>query len=1258
MKKTLSHYEILRELGRGGMATVYEAIDINSQRRVALKVLLPQFSTDKVMRTRFLREAGAGMKLEHPGIARVYEVAEVRNESFMAMELIEGRTLDELIEEEVFDVERVIDVGLKVADALAAAHEKGIIHRDIKPQNIMVSNGRVKVMDFGLVRITEASRITSIHEIVGTLHYMSPQQATGIEIDERSDIFSLGVVLYQLLTGTLPFEGDHPGAIIHSILHSDPLRMDELREGIPIEVEQVVFKALQKKPQDRYQTAAELRSDLETVTRISKGNNLRLIASEEVFAERIRGFYSPLVGRESELRMLEDRVDRMLKGDGSTILVSGHAGIGKSRLIWEVARKAKREKVRYFAATCVFGKELPYRPVLEVIRSYLELKGVRSPERLSNFIKEKAPHLADRMAVIQTLLLMMGEKETSLVNKEQLWDTATELVKVMAQDRPVLLHLDDLHWADAPTLNLFGYLSANTRGERILIAATYRREELSGEPRSHFLLSVLEKMRKEGLYEEINLERLDEKQTDNLICSVFAHSHFPEAFTKSMFEETEGNPLFVLETLKLLQDQGIIVQENGGWRLTRRVEKFAIPKRVNDVIRNRLSSLSREERILVEVASVQGRSFQSDPLSHCLGLPRMKVLRGLHDLEQSHYLIHSSEREYHFDHGKIRDAVYESLIPELRKEYHRLLAEYFARDFGEREEYAGKIAHHLLEADQKNEALPHLIKAGQSAKKLFANEEAVRYFDKGIEVVNKLLEQQHTPDLQRTRLTLLKGRAEVKALIGSYDDARVDYEDIIRVGRSLQDPKEEAHGLSGFGATLRKRDDEIAMTYYQQALGIQREIADKLGEGSTLMGLGGIHYDRDDYDTALRCFQESLQIQRQIENKRGEGSALNGIGNIHYNLGNYDTALDHFGQSLQIWRELGDRLGEGNALNNIGNVHLDRGHYDVALSSYEQSLAIKRQIGDKLGEANVLNNIGNIYATRGDFLRSLTDYEESLEIQRQIGNRLGEGDALGNIGYVYWNRADYEMALSRYEQSLAVRKEIRDKEGQWESQHHLCKLWLNVGDREKALGRAKEAARIAETVAAKKMNARFRIDTGLAKLLRGDYTKAHLDIGKGLEIARKMMGIDAIIEALELLTEVEIQRGNGKKASQYAEEALGLASRKEKKPDAARAHLLHSRIHLSQGDLREAEFHASEALGIARGCGMKEQLWHAHHYLGKIALTRKDSPSAQLHLHEAVQIVEVILSNLTGDMAESYRGRSEVKELYAGLESVHRRRRD
>ncbi|GAH48465.1 unnamed protein product, partial [marine sediment metagenome] len=286
------------------------------------------------------------------------------------------------------------------------------------------------------------------------------------QIDEQSDIFSLGVVLYQLLTGHLPFEGDNPGAIIHSILHSDPLRVEEVREGIPVEVEQVVFKALQKKPKERYQSVMEFKSDLEKVREIFKGKTHTLIATEEVFEERAGGIYSAFVGREREIEILEGHLERMLKEEGSTVLVRGEAGIGKSRLLWELGRKAKRKKARYFVGRCLFGREdFPYQPILDVIRSYLELKGVRDTERLGDFIEHKAPHLIGRMGVIQAFLYMRGEKESSLINKEQLWDTATELVKVMSQDRPILLHLDDLHWADPPTLNLLTYLS-RTHGER------------------------------------------------------------------------------------------------------------------------------------------------------------------------------------------------------------------------------------------------------------------------------------------------------------------------------------------------------------------------------------------------------------------------------------------------------------------------------------------------------------------------------------------------------------------------------------------------------------------------------------------------------------------------------------------------------------------------------------------------------------------------------------------------------------------------
>jgi len=1256
VNKTFSHYKIVKDLGRGGMAEVYEVIDLNTQEHIALKVLFPNLSSDEIVRKRFLREAKAGMELDHPGIVKVYEVGEEKKQSFIAMELVEGKTLDEVIREEPLDVERIINIGIKVADALAAAHKKMIIHRDIKPSNIMVSNGKIKVMDFGLVRIMDASTLTEKYEIVGTLFYMSPQQAIGTQIDERSDIFSLGVVLYQLLTGTLPFEGDNPGAIIHSILHSDPLRMEELREGISVEVEQVVFKAIQKKPQERYQSAVEFKSDLERVREILKGKAHTLIATEEVFEERTRGVYSVLVGRERELEILEDHLERMLKGEGSTILVRGEVGIGKSRLVWELGRKAKREKARYFLGRCVFGKEeLPYQPILEVIRSYLELKGVRDTERLGDFIEHKAPHLTDRMGVIQTFLFMKGEKEPSLINKEQLWDTATELVKAMSQDKPILLHLDDLQWADLPTLNLLSYLSANTGGERILIAGTYRPEELieEFEEKPHPLLSVLKRMRKEGLYKEINLERLDEEGTQSVISSVFPGSDFPESFAHLIYEETEGNPLFILEVLKLLRDEGVISQEDGEWRLSSKISRVAIPEKVNEVIMDRLRSLNREERDVVDVASVEGDFFQSDTLCHCLRLPRMKVLRNLQDLEYFHHLIHASEREYHFDHGKIREVAYGNLIPELKREYHRLIGEYFRENYGEAEEYAGKITHHLLEADERREALPYFIKAGEHAKKLFANEEAIGYFDKGIELVDEHLEQHPTPDLQRTKLTLLKGRAEVKKLIGYYDDARKDYEGMERLAQRLEDQKERAHGMTEIGETYRRKDDyKMALSHYEQALRIQRQIGDKRGEGSTLIGIGGIHYNQNDYDTALSYFEQSLQIQRGLGNKLGEGNALNGIGNVHYNCGNYERALSYFEQSLQIQRGLGNKLGEGNALNNIGNVHVDRGDYELALSSYEQSLRIKRQIGNKLGEANVLNNIGNVYLGRGGYAASLSSYEQSLGIQRQIGNKLGESDALNNIGNIYWNRGDYEMSLSYYEQSLGIRRQIGDKRGQWESQHYLCKLWLDAGDQKKALERLEEAGRIAEAIGITKMSAWSHIDTGQAKFLRSFYEDAHLDIQKGLEIAREMKEIDAIIEGLVVAAKLEIARRNDLKASQYAEEALSLAMDKGRKFDIAQAHLLLACISLSKGDLHKAESHASKAKKIAEVSGMKKLLWQAHHWLGRVFLKKKNNSLAQEELRKADQVVNRISSKLSEELRETYLAKKEIKEIYKDLNII------
>jgi eukaryotic-like serine/threonine-protein kinase len=283
LNETIAHYKILRKLGSGGMGVVYEAEDSKLGRRVALKFLPEDTRRDPQSLERFLREARAASALNHPGICTIYAIEEHDGRTFIAMELLEGQTLDKLIPLGSFPVPRTIDIGIQLADALDTAHKKGIIHRDIKPANIFVTErNAVKILDFGLAKLLpehhasfggetlgdpETLLLTSPGTAVGTISYMSPEQARGEELDPRSDLFSLGGVLYQLTTGKLPFPGNTSAVVFDNILHNAPVAPVTLNPGAPVELERILNKALEKDRDVRYQVAAELRADLKRMQR-------------------------------------------------------------------------------------------------------------------------------------------------------------------------------------------------------------------------------------------------------------------------------------------------------------------------------------------------------------------------------------------------------------------------------------------------------------------------------------------------------------------------------------------------------------------------------------------------------------------------------------------------------------------------------------------------------------------------------------------------------------------------------------------------------------------------------------------------------------------------------------------------------------------------------------------------------------------------------------------------------------------------------
>ncbi len=255
--ETISHYKILEKLGEGGMGVVYKARDTKLDRTVAIKLLPAHMSADPEAKKRFVQEAKSASALDHPNICTIHEIDETEDgATFIVMACYQGQTLRELINEGPLEIDKAVDIASQISSGLAKAHENGIVHRDIKPPNIILTtDGHVKILDFGIAKLESATRITREGSTLGTAGYMSPEQAKGGETGPETDVWATGVILYEMLTGSPPFRGDYEPAVIYSILNEEPQLITDERRDVPAPLEDLIEKTLKKDPAKRFATA-------------------------------------------------------------------------------------------------------------------------------------------------------------------------------------------------------------------------------------------------------------------------------------------------------------------------------------------------------------------------------------------------------------------------------------------------------------------------------------------------------------------------------------------------------------------------------------------------------------------------------------------------------------------------------------------------------------------------------------------------------------------------------------------------------------------------------------------------------------------------------------------------------------------------------------------------------------------------------------------------------------------------------------------
>jgi tetratricopeptide (TPR) repeat protein/predicted Ser/Thr protein kinase len=1089
-----NRYRIDAQLGEGGMGVVYKAHDTVLDRPVAIKTLYQAMFGDEGIR-RLIREARAAAGLQHPSIVAIHDVLEDSGTPAIVMEFVHGQTLRELKPQ----TEQLADITIQVLDALEHAHARGIIHRDIKPENIMVTEaGAVKVMDFGLARSEGRSRLTQTGLIVGTVAYMAPEQALGGTLDGRTDLYAFGCVLYELVTGRRPFESEDPISVISQHLSVPPVAPRWHNKELPPDWEAVILKLMAKDPAERYASAAEARrafAALRPALEDGAGPEGEFPAVA-LLGNVQRG---RLVAREAELRELKGYVDLAISGQGQLVAIAGEPGIGKTRLAREGLIYARLRGCRVFAGAC-YEQEggVPYLPFVEAFQDYLKTTDTSQvAEEVGGEGTELIKIVPDFADAVPGLTASVALEETH--ERLRLYDAVADFFVHLSQRAPIIILLDDVHWADAATLQLMRHLARRLHGERILLIATYRDVELD---RQHPLADLLREMNRERLYQRVLLRRLNADGVRAMIGAMFGVEQVSEEFGALIYRETEGNPFFVEEVLKHLIESGAIYRENGGWG-RKKIAEIEVPQSVKEVIGRRLEQVSEPCRQTLTIAAVIGKRFDFDVLVQTADAGEDQVLDSVEEAMRSQLLGEEKVGGavmYDFAHALIRETLYESLSLRRRMRLHQRVGEALESVYAKNTDAVIEdLAFHFARSPQAEveKAVGYALRAAEKAQRVHAHEEAVKFYTEALDLLREAGRRDDAADIlerlgEPTYLATGDPRKAVAILaepLAHFESAgeRLRAAEIrLKMGRILQLSDQFAEAIPHLRGALEAFEQE----------GAPQDVTRVLVELARAENFSGAVKDAEIHSRRAR----ELAIANGM--RAEEAMATEELGLVAMRGDDLDEAVALHEQAIRLAEPRthpGDWLVLRRAYNNLAVINQGRGNLDAAVEFTERALAIGLEERNHPWIARIRFGRAFYQIWRGDLAKAKEDYR----LVADPAEHAEPGLAFAAANMLLWLEGDWEAAYPRLQEDLNRARQAHDLQGQLGILSQLMRIALDLGRVEDALGLAREALSIYEAQGDFSTNPAAVSPTAVALAMSGRIDEARTLIERAKEFAER-----------------------------------------------------------------------------------------------------------------------------------------------------------